>query len=94
MIESMTRLAVIAAALMLAVGCAGGGHPVAKVRARPKAGRSLAAGRRHHYFVVGKRECQRQLRYQHGLDSLVFVRTGPARYAKDLQAGCRAAAGL
>jgi hypothetical protein len=90
----MSRLAAIAVTLLLAVGCAGGGNQGAKARATPNASKSLAASRHHHYFVVGKRECQRQLRHQHGFDSLVFVRTDPASYAKDLEAGCRAAAGF
>lgn len=48
-----------------------------------------------HYVLVGERECWRQMRHQHGADALVSVRANqPQGYAKDVEAGCKAAIGF
>ena len=88
----MTRLATLAAALLVAVGCAGGGGPH-NAPATPTINRSAVVGleRGLHYFSIGERECRRQLRHQHGPDALVLVRTEPSRYASEIEAGCQAA---
>lgn len=48
-----------------------------------------------HYFLVGERECRRQMRQQHGADALVIVRANqPPGYVQDVEAGCKAAIGF
>jgi len=86
------RVAALAAALVIAAGCAGGSH---------------AAQLHRHYFLVGKRECARLYRVlaihptkPPGVTmwtgvTLTAVRVGtrgvPKPYRRDLVAGCDAA---
>jgi hypothetical protein len=96
----VTRLAAVAAALLLVVGCAGGSHN----------GPSDAAIR-HHYFLVGKRMCAQTLRgmlsqpepkalrgiqfqlASAGVTIVRYPRHLPREYRGAMLAGCQAGSG-
>lgn len=88
----MARLAVLAGALLLAVGCAGGGgRQTTPATSSPRRPTAVTLRAQLHYFSIGERECRKQLRHRHGIDTLVIVRTDPSRYASETEAGCQAA---
>jgi hypothetical protein len=86
----VTRIATAVGVLLLAVGCAGS-------HSSPS-----AATLRHHYYLVGERQCERTLRKaeaQQGSGELMGIRilidTGkyPKEFRKAVSAGCQAAPG-
>jgi hypothetical protein len=76
----VSRLAAVAAVLLLAAGCAGS-----------HSGPSTGA-LRHHYYLVGKRACKHLVVSKPGSVEIfaLNVNSYPAKYRPDVAAGCRA----